>query len=225
MRTLTRREHDSVSDTAVALARSPITPLDPVPWNGWEVSARHSTADLTLADESALTKIAIRGPFDGALREVVHARFGRASRTERAGTPVLAVGSGPGEWLVIGPPGTALALHADLASAARATGEFVSVLDLTHGRALMRLRGVRARDVLNKVCGIDLDDASTPDKAALRTSVAGLATDLIRDDGPRPNEPSYLLHVERSSGQYLFDVLLDAGAAFGIEVTGPQHDA
>ena len=57
-----------------------------------------------------------------------------------------------------------------------------------------------------------------PDGAALRTAVAAVATDVIRDDldGTR----SYLLHCERSVGQYLFDAVLRAGAEFGIEVDG-----
>jgi len=40
----------------------------------------------------------------------------------------------------------------------------------------------------------------------------------VRDDfdGTR----SYLLHCERSSGQYLFDVLVDAGVEFGLEIAG-----
>lgn len=209
--------------TATVVARSPIAPPDPVERGGWEISARRSTADLTLTDESSLAKVLVRGPFGGALRGIVGTRFGRAARTEQAGAAVLAVGSGPGEWLVIGPPGTAGTLREHLDSAARTTGEFVSVLDLTHGRALIRLRGRRCADVLGKICGIDLHDGSTPDGAALRTSVAGLATDLIRDDDPEATGPSYLLHCERSSGQYLFDVLLDAGAEFGIDVTGPEH--
>ena len=76
----------------------------------------------------------------------------------------------------------------------------------------MRLSGSSAASVLAKVCGIDLSDDVTPDGAAFRTSVAALATDVIRDDlgGTR----SYLLHCERSSGQYLFDALLRAGAEF-----------
>ena len=32
--------------------------------------------------------------------------------------------------------------------------------------------------------------------------------------------PLELLHCERSSGQYLFDVLVDAGAEFGLEIAG-----
>lgn len=213
-----------MSSTATVVARTPIAPLDPVERGGWQVSARRSTADLTVADESPLAKVLVRGPFGGALRDIVGARFGRAARTEYAATAVLAVGSGPGEWLVIGPPGTAGTLREHLESATQDTGEFVSVLDQTHGRALIRMRGRRCADVLSKICGIDLHDGSTPDGAALRTSVAGLATDLVRDDGPGGTGPSYLLHCERSSGQYLFDVLLDAGAEFGIDVTGPESD-
>ncbi|MEJ7741209.1 MAG: hypothetical protein WKF73_00925 [Nocardioidaceae bacterium] len=89
---------------------------------------------------------------------------------------------------------------------------------MTHGRALVRLTGARAPDLLAKECGVDLDDAVCPDGAALRSAVAGVATDLVRDDlaGTR----SYLLHCERSSGQYLFDSLLDAGVEFGVEVDG-----
>jgi glycine cleavage system aminomethyltransferase T len=48
--------------------------------------------------------------------------------------------------------------------------------------------------------------------------VANLVTDVVRVD--RDGLPSYLLHCERSSGQYLFDTLLDAGREFGIEIDG-----
>jgi glycine cleavage system aminomethyltransferase T len=59
---------------------------------------------------------------------------------------------------------------------------------------------------------------ATPDGAAFRSSVAALATDVVRDDvsGAR----SYLLHCERSSGQYFFDALLTAGRDLGIEIDG-----
>ena len=94
----------------------------------------------------------------------------------------------------------------------------MSVIDLTHGRALVRLTGGQAADLLASLCGVDLDDGMTPDGTAFRSSVAGVATDVIRDDrgGPR----SYLLHCERSSGQYLFGALTGAGEPFGIGVDG-----
>lgn len=203
--------------SAEPVARSPIKALHPTVRDGWEVSARRTTADLRLVDESPRAKVLVRGPVAGALREAVGTRFGRAARVDRAGVSVLAVGSGPGEWLVIGPPGTAEELRADLQQAAATTGEFVSVLDLTHGRAMLRLSGRRAAETLGKVCAIDFHDGSTPNGAALRCSVAGLATDVVRDDDA---DPSYVVHCERSSGQHLFDALLDAGAEFGIDVSG-----
>nr|MBA3490470.1 hypothetical protein [Rubrobacteraceae bacterium]MDQ3437616.1 hypothetical protein [Actinomycetota bacterium] len=67
-------------------------------------------------------------------------------------------------------------------------------------------------------CAIDLADDVTPDGAAFRSSVAKLVTDVVRDD--IGGERSYMLHCERSSGQYLFDALIDAGDEFGIEVDG-----
>jgi heterotetrameric sarcosine oxidase gamma subunit len=82
----------------------------------------------------------------------------------------------------------------------------------------MRITGARAPELLAKVCGVDLSEEVTPDGAAFRSSVAKLVTDVVRDD--REGERSYLLHCERSSGQYLFDALIDAGEEFGIEVEG-----
>jgi heterotetrameric sarcosine oxidase gamma subunit len=143
-------------------------------------------------------------------------RFGRAVR-DPAGT--LGVGSGPGEWLLLAAPGQGPELACRLASIAElGPGEHVTWVDLTHGRALMRLTGAPAAAVLARVCGIDLSDEITPDGAAFRTCVASLATDIVRDDvsGTR----SYLLHCERSSGDYLFSALLRAGADFGIETDG-----
>jgi heterotetrameric sarcosine oxidase gamma subunit len=94
----------------------------------------------------------------------------------------------------------------------------VSVFDATHGRAIMRITGAKAPDLLAKVCAIDLADEVTPNGAAFRSSVAKLVTDVVREDSG--GSRSYLLHCERSSGQYLFDALIDAGHEFGIEVDG-----
>lgn len=201
------------------VARSPIAPPAPRIVDGWEVSARVATGDPTLSDETPLTKVLVRAPFDGAVRRELGIGFGRAVHTavEPVG-PALVVGAGPGEWLVLAGPGHGSDLTDALQRRVEPLGEFTSVIDLTHGRALVRLEGRAARQVLAKLCGIDLADTVTPDGSALRTSVARVVTDVVRDD--RGGIPSYLLHVERSSGQYLVDALLDAGAELGLETTG-----
>lgn len=198
------------------VARSPIRPASPVTViDGWEVSTRVSSAPLTLADETSLTKIVVHAPEHGAYaNERSAVPFGRAIR-HPDGT--FEIGAGPGEWFFLG---VASERRAELAArGADGADDFVTVVDLTHGRALVRLSGADAPRVMAKVCAIDLDDAVTPDGSAFRTSVAKLVTDVVRDDLAEGTR-SYLLHCDRSSGQYLFDALLDAGAEFGIEVVG-----
>ncbi|HEX7269123.1 MAG TPA: hypothetical protein VF256_17105 [Streptosporangiaceae bacterium] len=199
------------------VARSPIAPPPPVlVLEGWEVSGRRATAGLTLTDCTPLAKVQVRAPIGGRAAAELTVPFGRAAR-DLAGT--LVAGSGPGEWLLLAAPGEGPALTARATGlAARCPGELVTATDITHGRALIRLNGSRGADVLAKVCGIDTGEDMTPDGAAFRTSVAAVATDVIRDD--TGGERSYLLHCERSSGAYLFGALLTAGGEFGIEIDG-----
>ena len=196
------------------IARSSIVPAPPVAIvDGWEVSQRRSTAALTLSDHTPLAKVLVHadpaGPYAGAAA----VGFGRAARVDG---DLLEVGSGVAEWLLLGPVGSAGALMDRARS--RASTDFVSVIDLTHGRAMMRLTGGDAAAVLSKLCGVDLADAVTPNFTAFRSWVAKVVTDVVRDD--LDATPSYLLHCERSSGQYLFDVLRDAGAEYGLDITG-----
>lgn len=181
----------------------------------WEVDARRSTAALRLADLTSLAKVAVRGPHDGALAAALAAGFGRATPSAEGR---LVVGSGPGEWLVLGSPGEQDKLQTELTRSVESAGEFGSVVDLTHGRAMLRLTGERSADLLAKVCGIDLSDDFVPNHSALRTSVAKLVTDLVRHDVD--GVPSYLIHCERSSGAYLFGALLDAGQEFEVDTDG-----
>ena len=196
------------------IARSPIAPLPPTTVeHGWEVSARRSAAELKITDCTPLAKILVLASTESELARSLGVPFGRATR-DAHGT--LVVGSGPGEWLLLATPGTSVAVTQRVEEV---PGEgLISVFDATHGLALLRITGARAPDLLAKVCAIDFSEAVTPDGAAFRSSVAKLVTDIVRDD--RDGEISYLLHCERSSGQYLFDVLIDAGDEFGIEVDG-----
>ena len=196
------------------VARSPIAPAPPVTVeHGWEISARRSGADLRIADCTPLAKVLVRASTDGEVARTLGIPFGCTARDEHG---TLVVGSGPGEWLLLAPPGASAAVAGRVKEVP--DDELVSVFDATHGRALMRITGARAPDLLAKVCGVDLSEEVTPDGAAFRSSVAKLVTDVVRDD--REGERSYLLHCERSSGQYLFDALIDAGEEFGIEVEG-----
>lgn len=219
------------------VARSPIASAPPVLVQaGWEVSGCRSDAPLTITDCTPLAKVQLKAPSNGGAAKALGVPFGRAGRVSAGFFPGgdetlmppepprhgdwLAVGSGPREWLVLAPPGTAAQVAGWLTTLAAdaAPEEFASVTDLTHGRALMRITGPDAADLLARLCGADLHDEMAPDGAALRAPVAGVATDIVRDD--RAGVPSYLLHCERSSGQYLFGALVSAGEPLGIGVDG-----
>ncbi len=118
--------------------------------------------------------------------------------TSRSTDGALVWSVSPGEWTIVG---------------SRPEGD--GVVDLTHVRAMFRLSGGDATRVLSKLCALDLGDGMFPDGAAARTLVAGVAAELVRDD--RDGAPSYLLLPSRSFGRYLADVLIDAGAEFGLK--------
>jgi sarcosine oxidase, subunit alpha len=118
----------------------------------------------------------------------------RPGTSHRSGD-TLAWSVSPGEWTVLGdrPDDT---------------------VDLTHVRAMFRLTGADAATVINRVCALDLGDHMFPNGAAARTLFAGVATEVVRDD--EDGEPSYLLLPSRSFSTYLLEVILDAGAEFGL---------
>lgn len=197
---------------AMPIARSPIVfdgPHQVV--DGWEVSTRTSDSALTIADESHLTKVVIRVT-DGHSLTGALPPTGRAVRV----AATLQVGSGPNEWYLFATGATPDSLVAELEF--ECVGAFASWVDITHGRALMRITGVDAPRLLASHCAVNLADSVTPNGSAFRTSIAGVNADFIRDD--REGVLSFLVHCERSSGQYLFGVLVDAGVEYRIDPVG-----
>lgn len=163
---------------------------------------RRGSTGCALTDESAMTKTIIRAAPDSPAATQMGVRFGSSRRVEG----VLICGSRPDEWLLLGEP------SADTPPID--TVGHVSVVDLTHGRALLRLMTDHAAAVLEKVCSLDLSDAMTPDGAVVSASVAKVSCDIIRDDvdGTR----SYLIACDRSFGDYLFGAILDGCDEFGV---------
>lgn len=122
--------------------------------------------------------------------------FHLAPGTAKGSGETLVWSVSPGEWTVCGDP---------------PDGESV---DLRHVRSAFRLTGDDAATVINRVCALDLSEGMFPSGAAARTLFAGVATEVVRDDvGDRP---SFLILPSRSFGRYILEVILDAGAEFGV---------
>lgn len=201
------------------IARSPIARKAPVRAHaGWEVSAARSEGALRLSDLTPLSKVLVRGAPGSTVGQHVGCAFGS---TRRDADGSLVVGTGPDEWLILSPAGSGARVTAALegtGGAGSAGGGLITVIDMTHGSVVLRIAGANAHRVLEKLCAIDLSDRVTPNGSCFSSSVARLRSTVIRDDlGP---ERSYLIESDRSSGQYLFDAILDAGAELTIDVDG-----
>lgn len=183
---------------------SPVsTPL--VSYAGIPMEAGGPDVPLTLQDVSTTTKIIVRaGPETDACHQL-----SIPFATSRKEDGVLIVGQRPDEWILLGRQTAVQTLVGSLDLSGH-----VSVIDGTHSRALFRLTGEEATSVLEKLCSLDWNDHMTPDGAAVSGSVARVTCDIVRND--LEGSPSYLISCDRSYGQYLFEVILDAGQEFGI---------
>lgn len=195
------------------VARSPIVQAEPGRQvSDWRVSAASSKAALRLNDVTALSKVLVRGrPEEVAGLLCEHRRTRRNDGT-------LILGSGPDSWLLLGAPGRAADISASATALLEGCGSLVSVIDVTHGNIVLRLSGEMSVRALEKLCAINLADSVTPDHSCFRSRLAGVVCTVARDDDDGGR--SYLICSDRSSGQYFFDALLDAGREFGIDVTG-----
>jgi len=93
---------------------------------------------------------------------------------------------------------------------------FVTVIDITHGRAMLRIGGSNATSALSKICNLDLSDELTPNGAVFSASVGNVGCDLVRDD--EGDQTSFLISCERSFGRFLFIAVADACTEFGLPV-------
>jgi heterotetrameric sarcosine oxidase gamma subunit len=164
-------------------------------------------AELTLTDCSSMAKLLIHADPSSAMAERLAVPFGR-SRRDDDGTLILRVR--PAQWLLFADSGRERELVGHWEAEARVTDEFVSVIDVTSGRTLLRLTGESSPAVLAKICALDLATAS--DGSALRSTVAKVNAEIVRDDAN--GQRSYLLACERSYGQFLTQVINDAGEEF-----------
>ena len=107
---------------------------------------------------------------------------------------------GPDEWLVVGRPGDADAIAAELE--ASFDGLHHSVVDVSANRAVIELRGPSRHDLLASACPIDLHPRSWSDGRCAQ-SVFGAAQVLLHE-----REGTTRVFVRRSFADYVVDLLL-----------------
>lgn len=92
------------------------------------------------------------------------------------------------------------------------SSRLLTLTDVTHGRAMILITGLRAADVLPKVCGLDFSARRFPDHYAAQTMLAKVRALVIRADSG--DLPVYTVVVDRSLATYVWEVVYDATREF-----------
>ena len=119
----------------------------------------------------------------------------------------------PTRWLAVAPDRGPGVLEKSLRDAC---GEAGAIIDVSHGRTVIRLSGAEARSVLMKGAPLDFHPkVFTPGRALQSTiSQCGALMTCVADD-------TFDIYVFRAFGQHIWEWVTDASGEFGYTVVEP----
>lgn len=161
-----------------------------------------------------IATVAARKGQSVALRDAVQRTYGVAlpdGSRHASGDAAGFIGTGPGQWLAVSTRHANGALADDLS---RHLKGLASISDQSDGRAVIRLAGPAARDVLAKGLPIDLHPSVFAPGAAATSVIALMGVTLWQVD----DAPTYDLAVFRSLAGSFWTWLTDSAAEFGVEL-------
>ena len=122
---------------------------------------------------------------------------------------------GPAEWLHVAPGGDGWALETEIQRAVASAGG--TAVDVSHGRAILRLTGAPVRTLLSEFCAIDLHPRGFPAGRSAQT-LFGKMTVLLHAlaDGA-----SFEVYVSRSYADALAEAVLAGARAIGCRIGDP----
>jgi len=173
-------------------------------------------AGVTLAERTGLglATVAVRKDQDDGLKAAVREAYGLdlpEGSTLAQGKDVLFIGTGPGQWLAVSATLQNEALAEDLTD--RLNG-LASISDQSSGRAVIRVSGPRAREVLAKGLAIDLDPRVFGPGSAVTSTISHMGV-LVWRDG---EAESYDIALFRSVAGSFWGWLTSSAAPVGYEV-------
>jgi sarcosine oxidase subunit gamma len=161
-----------------------------------------------------LATVAARKGQSDALKEAVASAYGvqlpADSRIVR-GPLVSFVGYGPGQWLAVSESLADEALAHDLSEKLRG---LASISDQSGGRAVLRIGGPKARDLLTKGLPLDLDPRAFPLGSAVTSAISHMGVQLWQSDDTR----SYDIAIFRSVSESFWRWLTASAAEYGYKV-------
>ena len=116
------------------------------------------------------------------------------------------------------PPGREISTQKKLTTTSEASEQFVTVTDITHGRAEIRVIGPNSQALLSKLCGLDFHSSAFPNETAKQSSLAKTTQLIIRRD--IGELPAFSIIGTQSLGPYVWDTMMEAGKEFGLVPIG-----
>ncbi len=145
-----------------------------------------------------------------SVRRVLGVALPLTPNTTAQGDGLLAIWLGPDEWLLLADQNEPNAVVAELQAAL--TGRFASVVDISAGQTVIRLRGPATCAVLARGCALNLDPSTFPPGACVQTLLARAQALLVAVDAA----PTIDILVRRSFAPYVAAWLEDSGREFGL---------
>ncbi len=175
-------------------------------------------AGLTMSERHLPGQVILRG--DGSDQRFLEAAIGvlgvappTAPNTVASVDGIDLLWLSPVEWLLVMPSGRETALVEQHTAAL--AGFHGGAIDVSDARAVIRLEGPAARQVLAKGTPLDLRASVLGRGRCAQTSLARAGV-ILRPVGA--SGEAYEIHVGRSFAPYLWAWLMDAGREFGVRV-------
>ncbi len=190
---------------------------------GWRIPEVYTTpeaeiaaaqGDLALADETPNGKLLLEG--DQAESVLMDAFDLDALKINEGHDGIYRLRNDL--FFISTPPGREVSARKKLRTASTASEQFVTVTDITHGRAEIRVIGPDSRKLLSKVCGLDFQPSAFPNETAKQSSLAKTTQLIIRRDIGELS--AFSIIGSQSLGPYVWDTLMEAGREFGIVPIG-----
>jgi sarcosine oxidase subunit gamma len=149
--------------------------------------------------------------FQDAVKQTFAIDLPRQPNTSAAAAGALAHWLGPNSWLMVGPrlDGDELKRRHQTITAAQG-----ALMDVSSGRVVLRIRGVRAADVMAKNCGLDFHPRRFASGQCAQSLYGRIAVLIHKFDAV----PGFDIFAARSFAGSLWHELTHAAAEYGYRV-------
>ena len=191
--------------------------------HGWRIPEVYTTSEAEIAAAQERVVLVDETPNGKLLLEGDHAESALMAAFDLGS---LKINEGRGGtyrlrndlFFISTPPGREVRTQRKLTTILKASEQFVTVTDITHGQAEIRVVGPDSQELLSKVCGLDFHPSVFPNETAKQSSLAKTTQLIIRYD--IGELPAFSIIGAQSLGAYIWDTMMEAGREFGIVPIG-----